>query len=86
MLHDKNIKIERKYSLGLLRTAIKQTKNKINLEIDGSTVLTIDKNPENFKAVAEIKDNIDKYLQLELAPYEIQTRNENLYIGKILKA
>ena len=58
----------------------------INLEVDGSTVLTIDKNPENFKAVAEIKDNIDKYLQLELAPYELQVRNENLYIGNKLAA
>ena len=86
MLHEKKIPIERKYSLGLLRTSIKQTKKKINLEIDGTTVLNIDKNPENFKLVAGIKDNIDKYLQLELAPYELHIRNEDLYIGNHLAA
>jgi len=86
ILHEKNIPIERKYSLGLLRTSIKQLKNKINLDIDGATVLTADKNPENFKIIAEIKDNIDKYLQLEIAPYELHIRKENLYIGNHLTA
>ena len=86
MLHSKNIPIERKYSLGLLRTSIKQTKKKINLEIDGATVLTADRNPENLKNVSEIKNNLDKYLQLELAPYDLHTRNENLYIGNKLAA
>jgi len=86
ILHEKKIPIERKYSLGLLRTSIKQTKKKINLEIDGATVLTADKNPENFKTVAGIKDNVDKYLQLELAPYELHIRNEDLYIGNHLAA
>ena len=81
ILHERNIPIERKYSLGLLRTSIKQLKKKTNLEIDGAVVLTADKNPENFKIIAGIKDNIDKYLQLELAPYELLIRKENLYIG-----
>ena len=81
ILHARNIPIERKYALGLLRTAIKETGKKINLEIDGTTVLTADKTQDNMNAVKEIKANIDKYLQLELAPYEIHTRNGNLYIG-----
>ena len=86
ILHEKKIPIERKYSLGLLRTSLKQSTRKINLEIDGATVLTADKNPENFKIAAGIKDNIDKYLQLELAPYELHIRNNNLYIGNHLTA
>ncbi len=86
ILHARNIPIERKYSLGILRTSIKEDKNKINLEIDGATVLTAEKNQENSKIVSEIKDNIDKFLQVELAPYEIQTRNGNLYIGNRLAA
>ena len=86
ILHARNIPIERKYSLGLLRTSIAQTKKKINLEVDGAVVLTADRNPENFKLIAGIKDNLDKYLQLELAPYELQMRNENLYIGNHLVA
>ena len=86
LLHSKNIPIERKYSLGLLRTSINQTKKKINLDVDGTTVLSANKNPENFKTVSEIKDNLDKYLQLELAPYDLHIRNENLYIANKLIA
>ncbi len=86
ILHARNIPIERKYSLGLLRTSIKEAGKKINLAIDGSTVLSADKTPENSNAVKEIKANIDKYLQLELAPYELHTRNGNLYIGNNLTA
>ena len=86
ILHARNIPIERKYSLGLLRTSIKKTGKKINLEIDGLKVLSADKTPENENAVKEIRNNIDKYLQLELAPYEITIRNENLYIGNKLAA
>jgi len=86
ILHARNIPIERKYSLGLLRTSIEQLKKKIDLEVDGVVVLTAEKNPENFKIIAKIKDNLDKYLQLELAPYELQMRNEKLYIGNHLTA
>lgn len=86
ILHARNIPIERKYSLGLLRTSIKQLKKKIELEVDGVPVLSADKNPENFKIIAGIKDNLDKDLQLELAPYELHIRNEKLYIGNHLTA
>ena len=85
ILHARNIPIERKYSLGLLRTSIKKDK-KISLMIDGLNVLSADKTPENENTVKEIKSNLDKYLQLELAPYEITIRNENLYIGNNLTA
>lgn len=86
ILHARNIPIERKYSLGLLRTSIKRTDKKILLSVDGATVLAADKNSENENTVKEIKNNIDKYLQLELAPYEISVMNNALYIGNRLTA
>ena len=86
ILHSKNIPIERKYSLGLLRTSIKRADKKILLSVDGATVLTADKNPESEQAVKEIKNNLDKYLQLELAPYEISVMNNALYIGNRITA
>ncbi len=86
ILHARNIPIERKYSLGLLRTSIKRTDKKILLSVDGATVLAADKNSENENTVKEIKNNIDKYLQLELAPYELSVMNNALYIGNKLTA
>lgn len=86
ILHARNIPIERKHSLGLLRTSIKRTDKKILLSVDGATVLAADKNSENENTVKEIKNNIDKYLQLELAPYEISVMNNALYIGNRLTA
>ena len=86
ILHSKKIPIERKYPLGLLRTSIKRTDKKVLLSVDGATVLTADKNSENENTVREIKNNIDKYLQLELAPYELNVMNDALYIGNKLTA
>ena len=90
ILHSKNIPIERKYSLGLLRTSIENTDKKILLKIDGVTVLTAEKtkgNKENNKKIVkDIKTSLDKYLQLELAPYEIHVINNSLYIGNNLVA
>ena len=81
ILHDKKIPIERKYPLGLLRTEIKETKKKIQLNIDGLNVLTGNNNPEIKDAITKSREAIDKYFQLELAPYEIQVMNNAVYIS-----
>ena len=86
ILHARNIPIERKYSLGLLRTSIKTSDSSIRLDVDGLTVLSADKTSDNESAVSEIKANLDKYLQLELAPYELHIMNGALYIGNRLAA
>ena len=86
ILHARNIPIERKYSLGLLRTSIKTSDSAIRLDVDGLTVLSADKTSDNESAVSEIKANLDKYLQLELAPYELHIMNGALYIGNRLAA
>ncbi len=85
-LHDRKINIERKYSLGLLRTAITQTGNKLALTVDKLPVITGGNNPETKAALEGIKKSLDKYLQLELAPYDLHLVNGALYIGNNLTA
>ena len=80
-LHDRNIPIERKYSLGLLRTEIREGANDITLKVDGVTAVTGKKNPETRALMSSIRGEIDKYLQLELAPYDIHVERGALYIG-----
>ncbi|MBQ6774414.1 MAG: M48 family metallopeptidase [Synergistaceae bacterium] len=80
-LHDRKINIERKYPLGLLRTAINQTGNKLSLTVDKTPVVTGVNNPESKAALERIKTSLDKYLQLELAPYDLHLVNGALYIG-----
>ena len=81
MLHDKKIPIERKYPLGLLRTDIKENKKNFALTVDGLNILTGSKNPETKEAIYKTREALDKYFQLELAPYEIHVINDKLYIG-----
>ena len=72
ILHEKKIPIERKYPLGLLRTEIKGDK----LLIDGLTVME-----GNNEILTKARSQIDKYFQIELAPYEIHVIGSGLYIG-----
>ena len=81
ILHDRNIPIERKYSLGLLRTEIREGSKDISLNIDGHNVITGMKSPDSRALIASIRSEIDRYLQLELAPYEIHVERGSLYIG-----
>ena len=80
-LHDRKIPIERKYSLGLLRTDIKENDKNFQLTVDGLPVATGKKTPEIKTLLTQIRDTLDKYFQLELAPYELHIVNGVLYIG-----
>ena len=81
ILHERHIPIERKYSLGLLRTEIKESAKYISLNIDGQNVVTGRKIPGIRALITSIRSEIDKYLQLELAPYDIHIEKGALYIG-----
>ena len=89
-LNKLNIPVNRKLPLGLLRTSIqnnnKNNNEKLNLLIDGEVILSLSNTPDNLNILSELKANLDKYLQLELAPYDIHTANNALYIknSKIL--
>lgn len=80
-LHDRHIPIERKYPLGLLRTEIREGTNDIRLNVDGVNTITGRKTPETRAVMTKIRAELDKYLQLELAPYEIHVERGALYIG-----
>lgn len=79
-LHEKKIPIERKYSLGLLRTEIQETKDEFLLNVDGLEVIKAKKTRDTRSMMTEIRGELDKYLQLELAPYEIHVERGSLYI------
>ena len=81
ILHDKKIPIERKYSLGLLRTDVKENEEAIRITVDGLEVLRGEKRPGIKDAVLKTREALDNYLQLELAPYELHLVNGDLYIG-----
>ena len=79
-LHDRKIPIERKYSLGLLRTELREESNNIRLLVDGQVVAAGNKTKENKAVLSGMRDTLNKYLQLELAPYELHLVNGALYI------
>lgn len=79
-LHDRKIPIERKYSLGLLRTELREVSSSIKLLVDGQVVAEGNKTKENKAVLSGMRDTLNKYLQLELAPYELHLVNGALYI------
>ena len=79
-LNKLNIPVNRKLPLGLLRTAVQNNNNKLNLLIDGEVILSVSNTPENLNILSELKANLDTHLQLELAPYDIHSANNALYI------
>ena len=80
ILHDRKIPIERKYSLGLLRTELREESNTIRLFVDGQVVASGNKTAEVRAVLSGMRDTLNKYLQLELAPYELHLVNGALYI------
>lgn len=81
ILHDRKIPIERKYPLGILRTDIKESRAGITLTVDGITIASGKNTPEIKSTIARIREALDKYLQAELAPYDLHIVNGALYIG-----
>ena len=71
-LRSLNIPIQRKYPLGVLHTDIKDG----FLTIDGIKIISAEKSE-----LEKIKKDIDKYLQLELAPHDIYIMNKRLFIA-----
>ena len=80
ILHDRKIPIERKYSLGLLRTELREESNTIRLLVDGQAAASGNKTAEIRAVLSGMRDTLNKYLQLELAPYELHIVNGALYI------
>jgi predicted Zn-dependent protease len=76
--------VERKRSLGLLRTDVKEDGGRIVLTVDNAPVWSGKATPETREAVTKAQTAIDKYLQMETAPYDVHIVGEGLYIGNAL--
>ena len=81
-----NIRVERKLSLALLRTAFRETPKRAELTIDGYAVWGGRKTPEVRAALEQARSRLDSDFQMELAPYDLRLEGDRLYIGNKLLA
>lgn len=80
-LRERKIPVERKNSLGLLRTDLKREKKRLELTVDGQPVWGGKRSDAVKKAIEEVRGIIDAHLQLETPPYDVRIMNGALYIG-----
>ena len=85
-LKKRNIRVERKHSLALLRTAFRETPKRAELTIDGYAVWGGRKTPEVRAALERVRTMLDSDFQMELAPYDLRLEGDRLYIGNKLLA
>ena len=85
-LRKRNIRVERKHSLALLRTAFRETPNRAELTLDGYAVWGGRKTPEVRAALEQVRTRLDSDFQMELAPYDLRLEGDRLYIGNKLLA
>lgn len=76
-----NVKVERKHPLALLRTAFRETDNRLDLTVDGFTVWSGKKTPEVRTALEQSRSVLDRDFQMETAPYDLRLEGDSLYIG-----
>lgn len=81
-----NIKVERKHPLGLLRTAFRETDKRLELTVDGYTVWSGKKTQEVRTSLEEARTALDRYFQMETAPYDLRLEGDALYIGNRILA
>jgi len=72
---DNNTDIRRKGVLNILRVSTKDHSGRISLSIDGTEVMSAKKNSGNESLLKMYKVKLDRDLQLETAPYDIQVQN-----------
>ena len=72
---ENNIDIKRKSVLNILRVSTKDHSDRIILSIDNTEVMSAEKNDRTDSIFEVFKSRIDRDLQLETAPYDIQVQN-----------
>lgn len=82
----RGIRVERKHSLGLLRTAFQETHKRIELTVDGYAVWGGKKTQAVRTSLEETRTALDKYFQMETAPYDLRLEGDALYIGNRILA
>jgi predicted Zn-dependent protease len=73
-----NIKLERKYPLHLLQTAVETDASRVKLLVDGAEVWGGAKSAPAVKAIERAKEILDRDFQMELAPYDLRLENSNV--------
>ena len=81
-----NIDVERKHPLGLLRTAFQETDKRVELTVDGYAVWGGSKTQEVRTSLEAARTALDKYFQMETAPYDLRLEGDALYIGNRILA
>lgn len=85
-LRERGIPVRRKYPLGLLRTSFQETKDRIDLTVDGLPVWGGKKALATREALTKAREALDAHLQLELPPYDLHLVGDALYVGNHLLA
>ena len=73
-----NIPLERKYSLRLLRTSVKEEGGRALLLMDGAEVWSGASSGPALEALKRAKDILDRSFQMELAPYDLRVEGDSL--------
>lgn len=88
-MKDNGIEVQRKDVVHSLKVEVLCVSGDVCLNVDGIAVLKLQETPESFSFFKELRDRLDNFLELELAPYDIRVSGaageERLLIkGKIL--
>lgn len=81
-----NIEVQRKHPLAVLRTAFRETADRLELTVDERPVWGGKRKLEVRKALEETRAVLDSDFQMELAPYDLRLEGDALYIGNRLLA
>lgn len=78
--------LHRKEVLGVMRTSVAASAGTVTLSIDGLQFLTLSDTQDHRSYLAKVAGRIDKFLQMELSPYDIKINKmsggvDGLFIG-----
>jgi hypothetical protein len=74
-MEDNGLRVERKYSLGVLRTRVESLSGDVFLDIDGRHVWRAPDGGAALEIFSKAADALQDALQLETAPYDIRVEN-----------
>lgn len=76
-MKDKGIAVNRRDVVKKLKPEVELISGDIFLNIDGITLFSIKESKESMLLIRELAEKLNKYLELELAPYDIQVGTFN---------
>lgn len=85
-LKQMSIRLERKYPLGLLRTAVKEENGRYVLSIDGTEVWSGPHTDKVKDILNKAQEVLNKEFQMELAPYDLELSGNRLRLRNTVLA